>query len=520
MGDVTLERLLRGCRVVAHRGDLSMLVSGVEHDSRKVRPGDVFFALDGARTRGLDHALEAVRRGAVAVVASELLGAAAHGGAGVTTVAVDDVRRALALAACEVAGHPTRRVPTVGITGTNGKTTITYMLEAMCAAAERPAGVIGTINVRLGGVATVSGYTTPEAPVLQALAADLVARGARVLVMEVTSHGIAMRRSHGIGFRVVAFTNLTQDHLDLHGSMERYGSTKLRLFTDELEHSPDAVAVVNVDDAFGERVAREARCPAVRVSAAGTSGTDVRVVARHLSVDGTEATLEVRGRRIEVRCPQIGEHNLANMVVAVGIGDALGLPDGAIVEGLAGLSVVPGRLERVPDPRGTAVLVDYAHTPDALTKVTQTLAQFTRGRLVVLFGCGGDRDPLKRPLMGEAAARGGDLVVVTSDNPRSEDPRAIIDMALPGLIATGIARLTLADLGAAAKGYVVEPDRRTAIRAAVAAARQDDVVLIAGKGHEPYQILKAETIHFDDREEARDAIRAAIEARKEGVSSK
>jgi UDP-N-acetylmuramyl-tripeptide synthetase len=237
-------------------------------------------------------------------------------------------------------------------------------------------------------------------------------------------------------------------------------------------------------------------------------------------VDGTEATLEVRGRHIAVRCPQIGEHNLANLAVAVGIGDALGLPDGAIVEGLAGLSVVPGRLERVPDPRGTAVLVDYAHTPDALTKVTQTLAQFTRGRLVVLFGCGGDRDPLKRPLMGEAAARGGDLVVVTSDNPRSEDPRAIIDMALPGLIATGIARLTLADLGAAAKGYVVEPDRRTAIRAAVASARPDDVVLIAGKGHEPYQILKTETIHFDDRDEARDAIRAAVEARKEGVSSK
>lgn len=516
MGELTLRRLLREVEVVAHRGDLDRPVSGVEHDSRRVRRGEVFFALDGARARGLDFVPHALERGAAAVVAGELVPAELTG-EGRPAVAVEQVRRALALAACEAAGHPTRQVPTVGITGTNGKTTITFMLEQICRAAGLPAGVIGTINVRLGDRAKVSGFTTPEAPLLQALAGELVDEGAQILVMEVTSHGIAMYRSHGIGYRVVALTNLTQDHLDLHGTMEEYAGTKLRLFTDELAWSPEAVAVINIDDPFGQRVALEARCPVIRVSAEGRAEAEVRATRPRLSLDGTEATFELPGReQIDVRCPLIGAHNLSNISVAVGIAHALDLPHEAVIAGLRRVRVVPGRLERVPDPRGTAVLVDYAHTPDALAQVTEALAAFTKGRVIVVFGCGGDRDRSKRPRMGEAAARGGDLVLVTSDNPRTEDPRSIIEMALPGVVSSGLAEVGLDGLARAERGYAVEPDRRTAIRAAVTAAGPDDVVLIAGKGHEPYQILGDRRIHFDDREEVREAIRAVVATEERG----
>lgn len=512
---MTLAGLLEGASITSHHGDLALEITGVEHDSRHVEPGQVFFALDGAKARGLDFAPDAVRRGAVAVVATSAPEAGSLDEE-TTTVVVENVRRTLALAACAAEGHPTSQLPTVGITGTNGKTTITYMLESICLAADRPAGVMGTINVRFGDDTEVSGFTTPEAPLLQRMAGGLVKKGARILLMEVTSHALKMWRSHGIEYRVVAFTNLTQDHLDLHGDMDDYAATKLRLFTDELYRSPQAVAVVNIDDAFGRTVAAKARCPVVRASAAGDTEAEVRVTQRRLSLEGIEAAVEIEGEPLNVRCSQLGEHNLSNMVVALGIAHSLGLPKEAMVEGLARTTMVPGRLERVPDPRGTAVLVDYAHTPDALAAVTKALSQFTEGRLFVIFGCGGDRDWTKRPKMGEAAARGGDVVVVTSDNPRSEDPEAIIEMALPGVISTGLRQVSLDDLAEVQEGYAVEPDRRTAIGATVAAARPEDVVLIAGKGHEPYQILRTETIHFDDCEEAEAAILAAIDGSEEG----
>ncbi len=504
-----LRDLLEGARIIGHEGDLDVAVCAVRHDSRAVEPGDVFFALDGEQVRGLDFAGQAIERGALAVVASTLASFPALGLTAV--VAVDEVRRVMARAACVASGHPTRAVPTVGITGTNGKTTITYLVESACRAADIKAGVIGTINARLGERAKVLGFTTPEAPELQRTAAELVGEGGQALLIEVTSHGLKLERVHGCTFKVVAFTNLTQDHLDLHGSMEDYADTKLRLFGEALEFSQDAVAVVNIDDPLGERVRAEATCPVTTVSAAGATGADIRVLEKVLTVQGVRAEIEVAGHgSIAVSCPLIGEHNVSNLAVALGIACALGVPMERAAEGFAALEKVPGRVEPVDDPRGSAVLVDYAHTPDALGRVTEATAAFTKGRLLVVFGCGGDRDQTKRPQMAAAAAAGGDIVVVTSDNPRTEDPQAIIDMALPGVENSGLPRVELDEIRTVGRGYAVEPDRRRAIYAAVSAARPDDVVLIAGKGHEDYQILGRTKVHFDDREEAAEAIKVAL----------
>lgn len=500
----TLRELLGSAQITASRGDLDVVVGAVRHDSRLVESGDVFFALDGARLRGLDYAPQARRAGAAAIVASELVDDDGTG------VAVADVRRVMARAACVATGHPTGKIPTVGITGTNGKTTTTYLLEAAYRAAGKKAGVIGTIDVRLGEERReVAGFTTPEAPELQRLAADLVKDGAEALFLEVTSHGIKLARTHGTQFKVVAFSNLTQDHLDLHGSMEDYGLTKMRLFNEELAFSESPVAVVNIDDPFGERVAQSASCPVVTVSSLGREDADIRVAQQGLSERGVEVVIERGRRRLELSCPLIGAHNVANLTLAFGICDELGLPWEHIAAGFAGLPRVPGRVEPVPDPRGSLVLVDYAHTPDALERVSEALAAFTKGRLFVVFGCGGDRDTTKRPKMGAAAARHADLVVVTSDNPRTEEPAAIVEMALPGVWQSDLQEIAIDELAEAARGYAVEVDRRKAIHAAVGAAGPEDVVLIAGKGHEDYQILGREKIHFDDREEAAAAIAAA-----------
>ena len=479
-----LGELLAGVDVVARRGDLGVPVRAVHHDSRRVESGDLFCAVDGTRARGLAFASEAVRRGAAAVLAGTEVPDLP-----VPAVQVADVRAAMGIVSSAAAGHPTARVPTVGITGTNGKTTTCALVEAALAALGLRAGVMGTIDARLGDRRWPASLTTPEAPDLHRLAAEMVEAGADALVLEVSSHGIALARSHGTSFRVVAFANLSQDHLDFHGTMEAYGAAKLRLFTDELAYSEHPKAVVNVDDPFGRRIAAEALCPVVTVSAEGRPGADVAVIEARLSIAGLEARVAVGGEHVRVASPLIGGHNLANVALALGIVHALEVGSLEVAaDGIGGLTAVPGRLEQVPDPRGVTVLVDYAHSPDALVRVVDALRELTDRRLLVLFGCGGDRDRSKRPLMGAAAAR-GDLVVVTSDNPRTEPPAAILEMALQGVVASGLPEVGLAGLARAERGYAVEADRRTAIRAAVRAARPGDVVLIAGKGHEPYQIL-------------------------------
>ncbi|MDD5307089.1 MAG: UDP-N-acetylmuramoyl-L-alanyl-D-glutamate--2,6-diaminopimelate ligase [Deltaproteobacteria bacterium] len=485
-------------------GDGDVEVTGVTHDSREARSGFLFAALEGAKTDGRRFVDDALARGASAVLAAERLGT------GVPEIVVSDPRAALGLAAAACYGHPTRRMGVAAVTGTNGKTTTTYLVESALRAAGLAPAVMGTVEYRFGERRWDAAHTTPEAPVIQSVAREMAEAGATHLVMEASSHGLALGRLNGCRFRVAAFTNLTQDHLDFHRTMERYAAAKMLLFTRAIEGEPDARAVVNADDPFGREILALVRHPSLSVSCDPSSGADIRpLTAPSYSIDGIEARLVTPGGEVTLTSPLLGEHNLANLVLALGICIGLGVDAKIAVLGLARATHVPGRLERISNPGGAAVLIDYAHTPDALTRALAALRPLTRGRLICVFGCGGDRDPGKRPLMGRAVAQGADLAVVTSDNPRTEEKEAIVDMILPGVVGEGLELLDGARLAAATRGHVVELDRRAAIRLAIFAARPEDTVLIAGKGHEDYQILGTRKIHFDDREEAR----AALEAR-------
>jgi murE/murF fusion protein len=473
-------------------GDVATAVRAVEEDSRRIGPGDVFVAVRGRRSDGHQYLAQVIEQGAVAVVVEQPIADPALAGR-VTQVVVPSTARALGVLAAAMAGKPGERLGLVGITGTNGKTTTAYLTEAVLGAAGAAPGVIGTVSYRYGDVVVPAPYTTPTAPVLQGVLADMDRAGCTHAVLEVSSAALAMDRLAGVRFRVAAFTNFTQDHLDVHGSMAAYLEAKQRLFRDHL--APDGAAVINVDDdaapaMIAATIAGGAR-RILRVSARGREDAEVRVIEAETSIDGIRATLATPRGPVTVESRALlGHYNIANLAVTVGIGEALGLDQAAVARGIAAMPGVPGRVERVPNPAGLDILVDYAHTPDAIDNVLAALRPLTRRRLLCVFGCGGDRDPDKRPKMGAAAAAGADLVIVTSDNPRSEEPEAIIEQILPGVPAP----------------FFVHVDRRVAIAAAVFEAVPGDIVLIAGKGHENYQILGAEKVHFDDREEA---VRAA-----------
>jgi UDP-N-acetylmuramoyl-L-alanyl-D-glutamate--2,6-diaminopimelate ligase len=481
------------------RGEVAAPIRGVRHDSRQVEPGDLFVAIAGQRARGSEFAADAVARGALAIAAEAFIE-----GLDVPQLRVDDARIALALASHAVYGDPTAELVTIGVTGTNGKTTTTWLVdEALAALGARPA-LLGTVETRGPGVREASAMTTPEADTIARFARSMRNAGATHLVMEVSSHALALRRVDGIHFDVAAFTNLSRDHLDFHGTMEAYFEAKKRLFVDLAPRC----AVVCIDDPWGAELARALPSPLT--------------VSRHhetASFHATRVAIDRNGVRADVRSPAgpfriesplLGAHNLDNLLVAAACLVASGVAPRDAGEALRGARGAPGRLERVADPRDVAVLVDYAHSPDALANVLDALRPLTPGRLICVFGCGGDRDRGKRPRMGEAAASRADLAIVTSDNPRTEDPRAIIEMIVPGVEHAGLPRINAAALGRAARGYVVEVDRRTAIALAVAAAHCGDTVLIAGKGHEDYQILGTTKIAFDDRVEARRAIESAV----------
>jgi UDP-N-acetylmuramyl-tripeptide synthetase len=480
-------------------------IAGVCEDSRRVRPGDLFVAISGLTVDGCDFAPAAVKGGAAAVVAPRALEL------GVPCLVSKQPARVLALAAARLQGEPARALRLVGVTGTNGKTTTTYLCEAILAAAGRRPGVIGTVGYRYAGRSEPAPFTTPTALVLQELLARMRDARCTDVVAEVSSHALELGRVFGLDFEVAGFTHLTQDHLDLHGSMERYLRAKLLLFSQHLRAG--GTAVVNVDgdgaDEVLQVVERRGDVAPLRCSTRGRAAEAFLAEVAH-SVDGIAATLTIRGEQVALRSRLLGSYNADNILMAAALCRAAGAPLAAIAEGIASLRGVPGRLERVEDPRGElAVLVDYAHTPDALERAMGVLRPLCRGRLLVVFGCGGDRDRSKRPKMGRAVARDADLGIVTSDNPRSEDPLSIIAMIEEGVREERIARL--ASLAGADRGYLVEPDRRRAIGLAVQAARPGDILLIAGKGHEDYQILRAPEghtykIHFDDREVAREAM--------------
>ena len=489
---VPLAQLLRVLPDKDLRGPMPGEVRGLTDDSRRVAAGSCFVAVRGLRVDGHRFIPQAVDRGASAVVAE---GPDPLPDRAVGRILVPDTRWALPRLADAYFGHPSRALTVVGITGTNGKTTTSYLVEALLRARGLATGVIGTIQYVIRDVGRDAGQTTPDALELQGLLGEMVAAGVGGVAMEVSSHALELRRADGIAFDVAIFTNLTQDHLDFHGTMEAYARAKSRLFFELLLEGakPGAMAVLNGDDPVGAAWARALadRLPGrvLTFSLGGLgAGPSVRPRTWESSLAGITLEAETPGGPVSVRSTLIGEHNVMNLLGAVAAGVALGLPPGAIGVALGQVRAVPGRFERVDAGQDFLVVVDYAHTPDALRRVLATARRLTPGRLGVVFGAGGDRDRGKRPIMGRIAAQLADRIWLTSDNPRSEDPEAII-----AEIARGVVPLP-------PEGYTSDPDRGAAIHEALGWARTGDTVVIAGKGHETYQIIAGQTFPFDDRQ--------------------
>jgi UDP-N-acetylmuramoyl-L-alanyl-D-glutamate--2,6-diaminopimelate ligase len=475
-----LSELLEGIPACGPAG-LSTPVMGVAYASRSVEAGDAFFCIPGFRHDGHEFAAEAVSRGAAVVVATREVP-----GLSVPVVLVDDTRAALAIASARLFSEPSLRLEVAGITGTNGKTTTTYILDSILKAAGRVTGLIGTIETRIGEERRPASHTTPESRDLQELLARMADAGVSAVSMEVSSHAIDLHRVDGMHFAVAAFTNLSQDHLDYHATLEEYFSVKARL----METVAAERRVVDVDDPHGRRLAGQ-------VPVVWTVGMSPDAVVRAegvaLEPGGTVFDLVTPAGSVRVTLPLVGEFNVGNALVASGCALALGIDLPTVARGLACAPQVPGRLERIEAGQDFAVLVDYAHTPDGLAKAISAVRAVTPGRVITVFGCGGDRDPDKRPLMGRAAGELSDVAVLTSDNPRTEDPVGIILQVRDGLEPT-------------ASEHHVEVDRRAAIALALRLAQVGDAVMIAGKGHEDYQIFSDRTVHFDDREVAREEL--------------
>jgi UDP-N-acetylmuramoyl-L-alanyl-D-glutamate--2,6-diaminopimelate ligase len=469
-------------------------VTAIVHDSRAASAGAVFVAIRGARADGGSFAADAAARGALAVVAET----APPGD--VLWLPTTDARLALAELAAIHQGRPSEALTVVGVTGTNGKTTTTYLLAAMLDAAGMPCGRLGTVTFRVGPGESDerdASHTTPEASEVQRLLREMVDRGCRACAMEVSSHALVLHRVAGLRFAAAVFTNLTRDHLDFHGDMQQYFAAKRRLF----EMLPaGAPAIVNVDDPRGRELA--ASLPRV-VTYAIDAPADVRAANVHSSLEGLAFEARTADGTLEMRSPLVGRPNVYNILAAAATGVALGLPPRAIEQGISRLERVPGRFQVVSGSTDDVrVVVDYAHTDDALKNLLETARLLTEGRLITVFGCGGDRDRTKRPLMGAVAGRLSDFVVLTSDNPRSEAPDRILEDILRGLAPT-------AEPGAPPRPgtpYVTQIDRRKAIETAIRQAKPGDLVIIAGKGHEKYQVIGSRTLPFDDVDVARAAL--------------
>jgi UDP-N-acetylmuramoyl-L-alanyl-D-glutamate--2,6-diaminopimelate ligase len=486
---MTIGELFSGIRLKQPLSPLlaEKTISGLDFDSRRIGPGEVFFAFPGSRADGRKFAQDAVARGAAAVASEsdappELADA---------WIQVEHGRQALALASRNFYGRPDERIRLTGITGTNGKTTTSYVLDSILRAAGYTTAVIGTIEYHLAGRILPALNTTPESLELVRLFGELEKEGGTHAVMEVSSHALALGRVYGFHFHTAVFTNLTRDHLDFHQTMEAYFGAKQMLFEGAGGPAP-AFAVVNRDDEHGRKLRFS---PKTRTVWYGL-GQDAGLRARHISYsfDGLRFDMQHGKERLPVASPLIGKINVYNILAAAGAAFSYEIAPEAILEGIARLQAVPGRFERVDQGQPFMVVVDYAHTDDALRNVIAVARGLNPKRVITLFGCGGDRDRSKRPLMGQAAAEASDFVILTSDNPRSEDPLTIMNDALVGIRRTDVP-------------HVVDPDRAAAIARALKEARAGDIVILAGKGHETYQILKDRTIPFDDREVAKEVLR-------------
>jgi UDP-N-acetylmuramoyl-L-alanyl-D-glutamate--2,6-diaminopimelate ligase len=490
---MTFQQLLQGAEVMSQSGDAS--VSSVEYDSGRVKPGALFVAMRGESSDGNKFIDKAMAAGAVAIVSDAIAEAP---GPGVAWAQVPHGRRALARISANFYKHPAEKIECTGITGTNGKSTTAFLAEAIFQAAGRKTALIGTIEYHVAGKVLPAPHTTPEALELNQILHDALAHGATEAVMEVSSHALAQQRIFGVPFDVAIFSNLTRDHLDFHQTMEEYFASKRALF-EGCGTEPPRVAVLNTDDEYGQKLVKTCKKKGSDVFTYGLAAGDFHAKELQIHSRGNRFQLVTPSGTIPLWSPLIGKVNVYNVIAAAAAAFARSCSGEAITRGVANLSRVPGRFEQVDCGQPFTVVVDYAHTDDALRNLTILAREFVsqagnKGRVVTLFGCGGDRDRAKRPLMGEAAGRGSDLVILTSDNPRSEDPLAIMNDALVGLQRSG------------AK-YRTEPERRTAIAFAIREARAGDIVLIAGKGHEKVQTSRDGTVPFDDVEVAREALK-------------
>jgi UDP-N-acetylmuramoyl-L-alanyl-D-glutamate--2,6-diaminopimelate ligase len=482
---VKLGTIIKGIDAISVRGSTSREITGITKDSRNVSEGSLFFATSASSA----YIEDALKRGASAVVTDteidQPFGCIVH---------VGDIMRALGQAASNFYHHPSRRAHVTGITGTNGKTTTTYLIESIFRAAGKEPGVIGTISYRYAGKTFKAANTTPGASETNALLSDMVTSSVDHVIMEVSSHALDQARVEGIDFDIAIFTNLTHDHLDYHGTFANYGAAKRLLFEDYLARSgkKKRYAVMNIDDPSIRDFTIAA--PVTMLSYSTRGFADACLSGYSESIDGLTLTINLPGKKIPIATPLIGMFNASNILAATLSGYATGVSHRAIKEGIERVTGVPGRLERVANDTGISVFVDYAHTPDAIKNVLSLLGHLKKGKLIVVFGCGGNRDAAKRPIMGALASRLADEVIITSDNPRNENPARII---------ADIAR------GAEGKRYRIIEDRREAIFESIRSARPDDVVLVAGKGHEDYQIVGDSILHFSDREVVEECLHVA-----------
>jgi UDP-N-acetylmuramoyl-L-alanyl-D-glutamate--2,6-diaminopimelate ligase len=499
---MTFDEILAGVEYVRRAGP-DVHISGVEYDSRQVAPGALFVAMRGETTDGNQYIAKAIEKGAAAIVtdSSVSFDEMTSRNPEIAVAQVAHGRNALALFSASFFGHPERQLKLSGVTGTNGKTTTAFLLDAILNHAGRKTVLVGTIEYHVAGKVVPSPHTTPESRDLLALFRDGVSAGASEAVMEVSSHALAQGRVYGLGFDVAAFTNLTRDHLDFHGTMEDYFAAKRKLFDGSLS-APPRIAVLNVEDRYGSELALTAHEVGSEVFPYGIGAGEFRAEDVKMAANGMSFRLQSPQGAVELCTRLTGKVNVYNLLAASACAVGRGLTLEEIAAGVASLAHVPGRFQSVDAGQPFAVIVDYAHTDDALRNLIALAREFVKGRggrVITLFGCGGDRDRTKRPLMGKAAGEGSDFVVLTSDNPRSEDPEAILQDVLPGLEVTQ------------AK-YVTEIDRSAAIQRAIDEAHAGDIVLLAGKGHEKTQTLCHGTIPFDDVEVASSYLRKGVRA--------
>ena len=493
---ITLTQLLAALRgqveVLKQHGDVSRPVHAITEDSRAVRAGSLFVAVKGERVDGHGFVEQAIKAGAVAVIAQAPVASGP-----LPFVQVTDSRKALGLLGSRFHGDPSARLKMIGVTGTNGKTTTTYLCKALLEGTGRRVGLIGTVGYQIGQETLPASHTTPGALDLQELLAKMVEGGLTAAVMEVSSHALALDRTSGCEYDVAVFTNLTQDHLDFHHTMDEYFEAKLRLFTGLAGgQKAGKRALVNLDDPRGNAI--RAACPVPVWGYALKNQADLKAERVRLSITGTAFTAATPAGSFTVESRLVGEHNVYNLLGAIGVALHAGAMSDQIREATAHITNVPGRFERVSSGQDFTVVVDYAHTEDALLRLLTAAQALKTGRIITVFGCGGDRDRGKRPKMGRAAVEYSDVVILTSDNPRTEDPMAILYEVEIG-VRDALERHSHVQ-------YHLVPDRREAIGAAIREAHRGDMVLIAGKGHEDYQIIGTKKFHFDDREVAREAI--------------